>query len=203
MSYDSYEIKGNDNSQIGRTIDNHMNTFLWLDDPRPDWDTYFLAMTYLIAQKSLDKHTKCGALAINKDKAILSTGYNSPPRGFPDKSADLERPRKYIIMEHAERNMVANAARTGTSLLDSTVYVTGPPCSDCYRIMWNAGVKRIVCGENLAKMTQNVEGLEDVIEKLGGCMDAPRVTKLETSESVISLLQKTLGYIETKLSELT
>lgn len=154
---------------------------------RPSWDEYFLSMCYLVAQRSLDKHTKCGCVAINKDKAILSTGYNSPPRGYPDEKADLERPGKYIIMEHAERNMVANAARIGVSLLDSIVYVTGPPCSDCYRILWNAGAKQIIVGNNQAKMTDGASHITDVSYNTG-----PEI--LTTQVSPILTLEKALEY---------
>jgi dCMP deaminase len=57
-----------------------------------------------------------------------------------------ERPEKYFWFEHAERNAIYNAARIGTSLLDSTIYLTsGLPCMDCARGIVNSGIKIVYC----------------------------------------------------------
>jgi dCMP deaminase len=96
-----------------------------------------------ISRLSKDKHTKHGCLAISKDGTILSMGYNGPPRGVNDDIIDYERPGKYIFMEHAERNCIYNAAREGVSLLGCIFYITGIPCVDCTRAMFQAGASKI------------------------------------------------------------
>jgi dCMP deaminase len=108
------------------------------------WDDYFLKMTELVASKSKDTSTKCGCVIVNQDHAILTTGYNGLPRGCAESDFRNTRPQKYAYYEHAERNAIYNAARIGVSLLDSTAYVTGPPCCDCARGLIQSGVSLIV-----------------------------------------------------------
>jgi len=113
---------------------------------RPLWDDYFIALTFMVAQRSLDKHTKCGCVVVDKGRSILTTGYNSPPRGCDDSIIPLERPDKYNFMEHSESNAIINAARMGVSLIGSTFYVTGPPCHMCFAKILSVGAKKIIYG---------------------------------------------------------
>lgn len=46
------------------------------------WDTYFYNICISVASKSSCLSRKIGAILV-KDKSIVSTGYNSPPRGIP------------------------------------------------------------------------------------------------------------------------
>jgi dCMP deaminase len=57
---------------------------------RPDWDTYFMDMAYLVARRSIDKSTKVGCV-ITKNKSVISTGYNSPPRGMIDSEVPTKK----------------------------------------------------------------------------------------------------------------
>ena len=81
------------------------------------WDTYFISLAYLIAMKSKDTKTKHGSVIVGIDNEIVSTGYNSPPRGIDDNKPERQgRPEKYFWNEHSERNAIYNAARIGVSL---------------------------------------------------------------------------------------
>ena len=84
---------------------------------------------------------------VGEDNEVLSTGYNSFPRGLDDsKQERQERPEKYFWFEHAERNAIYNAARIGVSLKNSTIYLTsGIPCMDCARGIVNSGIKVVWC----------------------------------------------------------
>ena len=48
---------------------------------RPDWDTYFLRITKLVATRSTCLRRNVGAVLV-KDNRILSTGYNGAPEGL-------------------------------------------------------------------------------------------------------------------------
>lgn len=113
---------------------------------RPSWDEYYMDMAFFIAQKSLDPSTKHGCIAVDEDHTVLSIGYNSPPRGCVDENIPLTRPAKYPYMVHSEENAIINAARSGVSLKGSTFYITGSPCSRCFRGILNVGAIRIVYG---------------------------------------------------------
>lgn len=106
----------------------------------------FLPTAQSLADKSKDRSTKVGAIALDDDYDILSTGYNGMPRKVDDDVEERhERPMKYFYTAHAEENLVAQAARKGVSLKGSTVLVTSLfPCTTCSRLMIQAGVKRII-----------------------------------------------------------
>jgi len=110
-----------------------------------DWIEYFYNIAEEVKKKSKDKNTQIGAVIVGKDKEIVSTGYNSFPRGIDDDSADRqEKPEKYFWFEHAERNAIYNAARIGVSTKGCTMYLTcGMPCADCARGIINAGISKI------------------------------------------------------------
>ena len=112
-----------------------------------EWDKYFLNIAEQVKEKSKDKRTHIGAVIVGKDNEIVSTGYNSFPRGINDNIEERqERPEKYYWIEHAERNAIYNAARIGVSLRESTMYLTcGIPCSDCAKGIISSGIKRIHC----------------------------------------------------------
>lgn len=112
-----------------------------------DWEQYFRNIAHQVKLKSKDKYTQIGAVIVGTDNEIVSTGYNSFPRGIDDDiESRQERPEKYYWFEHAERNAIYNAARIGVSTKDCTMYLTcGIPCADCCRGIINAGIRRIVC----------------------------------------------------------
>jgi dCMP deaminase len=112
-----------------------------------EWNEYFLGIAEQVKLKSKDKNTQIGAIIVGVDREILSTGYNSFPRGLDDMIEERqERPEKYYFMEHAERNAIYNAARVGTPIKDSSIYITsGVPCMDCARGIINSGIKKVYC----------------------------------------------------------
>lgn len=109
-------------------------------------DYQFMRLAREIASWSKDPSSKLGAVAISENNFIvLAQGYNGFPRGIEDDHRLYIRALKYPIIVHAEMNLIYNAARNGTSLENSTVYVYGLPCcSDCVRGIIQSKVKRIV-----------------------------------------------------------
>lgn len=103
-------------------------------------------MANLVSEKSKDRRSKIGAVIVGPDREIRSTGYNGFPRGIDDEFEDYhQRPLKYRVTEHAERNCIYHAARIGVSLKDCTLYLnTFPvPCADCTRAIVQAGISTI------------------------------------------------------------
>ena len=110
-----------------------------------NWIEYFRGIAHQVKLKSKDVRTQIGAVVVGRDHEILSSGYNSFPRGIDDEVLSRqERPEKYYWFEHAERNAIYNAARIGVSLKGSTMYLTcGMCCTDCTRGIINAGIKEV------------------------------------------------------------
>ena len=111
-----------------------------------NWDEYFINIAEQVKLKSKDNNTKIGVVLVGKNNEIVSTGYNSFPRGINDDVLERqEKPEKYFWFEHAERNCIYNAARIGVSTLGTTMYMTcGISCADCARAVISAGVEKIV-----------------------------------------------------------
>jgi dCMP deaminase len=115
------------------------------------WEQYFRTIANQVRLKSKDENTQIGAVIVGSDNEIVSTGYNSFPRGIDDNvESRQERPEKYFWFEHAERNALYNAARIGVSTKGCTMYLTcGIPCADCARGIINSGISKIVCENHL------------------------------------------------------
>jgi len=111
-----------------------------------NWDEYFINIAEQVKLKSKDNNTKIGVVLVGKNNEIVSTGYNSFPRGINDGVVERqEKPEKYFWFEHAERNCIYNAARIGVSTLGTTMYMTcGISCADCARAIISAGVEKII-----------------------------------------------------------
>jgi dCMP deaminase len=111
----------------------------------PTWDEYYLRICQVVAARSKDPNTQIGAIIVGPAHEIRTTGYNSFPRGIRDDVPErLVRPTKYLWIEHAERNAICNAARSGTSTEGCTIYVEIMPCMDCARAIVQAGIKAVV-----------------------------------------------------------
>lgn len=112
------------------------------------WKEYYLNIAEAVRQKSKDNSTKIGVVIVGADNEIVSTGYNSFPRGLDDNIPErMERPEKYIWTEHAERNAIYNAARIGVSTKGCTMYMScAMSCPDCARGIIQAGIVKVVVG---------------------------------------------------------
>lgn len=167
-------------------------------DPRPDWDSWFMTLCFVIAQRSLDKDTKHGCVVVDDSKIILSVGYNSPPRGCVDEYVPLERPAKYDYMEHSEENAIVNAAGSGTVLRGSIFYITGPPCHRCFAKMLNVGASKIIHGPTSSAMVGS--NTEKVIEFMKMNQNI-QIVEIKEMAPVLQLLSKTEDYIAKKIGE--
>lgn len=104
----------------------------------PKWTGRFLDLADLVATWSKDPSTQCGAVVVDKRRRVLGLGYN----GFPDRISDnpawlADRETKYAMVIHAEMNAILNAKG---SVRNASLFVTGPPCSDCAKFVVQSGI---------------------------------------------------------------
>ena len=125
---------------------------------RPTWDEYFLSIAFITSSRSHDSQTKVGCVIVNDNK-IIGTGYNGFPRRFPN-DLPSSRPLKYKWVVHAEVNAILNCVNYSL-LNDSTLYVTHVPCIECLKIVYQAGISRIVFPERLTNMGSSSDYLND------------------------------------------
>lgn len=132
------------------------------------WDDYFLELAEVVKTKSKDQSTKIGAVIVGADNEIVSTGYNSFPRGIEDGLDERqERPEKYYWFSHAETNAIINCARIGVSTKGAKMYMScGMPCSDCARNIINAGIVEIWCKGDTVSQTNTDKWGEHAIRSL-------------------------------------
>jgi dCMP deaminase len=110
-----------------------------------NWDSYFIELATLAATRSKDRSTKVGCVIVGPDNEIRSTGYNGFPRGINDDAPERhERPAKYLWTEHAERNAIYNAARSGISLKGCRAFLPWFPCMDCARAIVQSGIVELI-----------------------------------------------------------
>jgi dCMP deaminase len=109
------------------------------------WDHRWMKIAQHFGTWSKDPSTKVGCVVIGSSNQVLTQGFNGFPRGANDSLARyLNRPIKLKWIEHAERNAIYNAARTGTSLMRATLYVPWFPCAECARAIAQAGITTVV-----------------------------------------------------------
>jgi dCMP deaminase len=109
------------------------------------WDRRWLDLATMIGSWSKDRSRGVGCVFVGSANQILSTGYNGLPRGIDDDVKERhERPEKYDWFEHAERNAIYNAARSGTILHGSEVYSSLFPCVACARAIVQVGASTVV-----------------------------------------------------------
>lgn len=104
------------------------------------WLNYFFDIAKINAQMSKDPNTQVGAVVVDSDRNILSTGFNGFPRNVHETPTRQSRPAKYLFTVHAEANAIAAAARNGHSLMNSTLFCTHPPCAQCAALIVQAGI---------------------------------------------------------------
>lgn len=113
---------------------------------RPSKYEYWMGIAEAVSARSHDIETKVGAILVKNDTGmVIATGHNGFVRGAPDDSLPKVRPEKYEFMVHAEENLMAHCAKSGISVDNCTLVITLSPCQRCLRLMFQAGITRVIC----------------------------------------------------------
>ncbi len=115
------------------------------------WDEYFMGIAVLSAKRSKDPSTQVGACIVNRDKRIMSMGYNGMPRccsddEFPWDKNDNPLDSKYLYVCHAELNAILNCDRG--NVRDCICYTTLFPCNECAKAIIQSGISEVVYMED-------------------------------------------------------
>ena len=101
---------------------------------------------------------KVGALIV-KGRMIISDGYNGTPTGMENICEDEENYTKWYVL-HAEANAIMKVASSTQSCSGATLYVTLSPCKDCSKLIYQAGIVRVVYIDQY-KDTTGIDFLKD------------------------------------------
>ena len=124
------------------------------------YDLAYLAMAKRWSKLSHCTRKKVGALIV-KDRMIISDGYNGTPTGFENPCEDEENYTKWYVL-HAEANAILKVAGSTQSCKGATLYLTLSPCRECSKLVYQAGIKRLVYD----KAYKDTTGL-DFLQKAG------------------------------------
>tara|TARA_B100000886_G_C20210022_1_gene401999 strand:- start:241 stop:666 length:426 start_codon:yes stop_codon:yes gene_type:complete len=122
------------------------------------YDKAYLKMALEWGKLSYCKRRQVGALIV-KDKMIISDGYNGTPTGFDNNCEDDENYTKWYVL-HAEANAITKVSSSTQSSEGATLYVTLSPCRDCSKLIFQAGIIRVVYYEEY----KDRSGLDFLIE---------------------------------------
>jgi len=107
-----------------------------------------MANAHNTAQLSHDAETQVGSVLLHKDTmTVIATGYNGFIRKAPDYRLPNTRPDKYKYIQHAEVNLMMNCLKNKISVDNCLVVCTMSPCTNCMRLLWQAGITSVVCAE--------------------------------------------------------
>ena len=115
---------------------------------RVDWDEYFMNVARVVSSRSTCERKFVGAVIV-RDKTILSTGYNGSIRKLAhcSEAGHMMENNHCVATIHAEANAIIQAAKNGVCIDGGTIYTTASPCWPCFKLIANAGVRRICYGE--------------------------------------------------------
>ena len=106
------------------------------------YDKAYLAMALEWGKLSHCKRKQVGALIV-KDRMIISDGFNGTPTNFDNCCEDEEGNTKWEVL-HAEANAILKVASSTQSAKHATLYITLSPCTQCSKLIHQAGIKRVV-----------------------------------------------------------
>ena len=117
-------------------------------------DMRYLKMARVWAENSYCVRRQVGALVV-KDKMIISDGYNGTPSGFENVCEDENNVTKPYVL-HAEANAITKLARSSNNSDGATIYITASPCIECAKLIIQAGIRRVVYGEQY-RLTDGID----------------------------------------------
>jgi len=141
---------------------------------RPDFDDIFIALAINLARRSHCVKKQVGAV-LAKDTRIISIGYNGPPAGtyncdekWPGVGCSRDAKGSCFLALHAEQNAILYAIKNLASVEGAVLYVTLAPCLPCARVIFSAGIKKVIYVESYAayKGIDKEEGV-DFLQEFG------------------------------------
>ncbi len=124
------------------------------------YDRAYLKMAFEWGKLSHCKRKQVGALIV-KDRMIISDGFNGTPTGFDNCCEDESGATKWEVL-HAEANAILKVASSTQSSSGATLYITLSPCTQCSKLIHQAGIKRVV----YANAYKDASGI-DFLDKAG------------------------------------
>jgi deoxycytidylate deaminase len=85
-------------------------------------DLKYMKMADDVAQNSLDRSSKVGAVILTKENEVI-VGWNTLPIGCSEDDERFISPAKYDWTLHAEQSVICACSKSNKSSLDATMYI--------------------------------------------------------------------------------
>lgn len=114
------------------------------------FDEIFMNLAIELSARSHCVRAQVGAV-LTKETRIISIGYNGPPAGthncdeeWPETGCSKDSKGSCSLALHAEENAILYAVKNGASLHGSTLYTSLSPCISCARLIFSAGITKVL-----------------------------------------------------------
>ena len=143
---------------------------------RLTWDETFMNLAIITSKRTACKFHETGSVIVDKDKRVISLGYNGPTAGDvhcidpgigcakvdgDPVTGKLKRCRG----AHGEVNAIINA-QDSRRLKGATIYTVLFPCYDCMKALNNAGISEIVYMEKYERIKEGGKETETEDESM-------------------------------------
>lgn len=112
----------------------------------------WLKICYRCARKSTHPSTHNAALLIDNDNVALK-GINILPPGVKNIKKRFEGKNKHIYPNHAERDLIYKAARSGIATKGLTMVMPWLPCIPCANAIITAGIRELIIHKQMVERT--------------------------------------------------
>lgn len=111
-----------------------MDTYGWSFNPSLSADENFNDLALAVSRNSTCDGGHMGTVLVGRDGSVLAMAVNSTLYDPTGNKSDV----------HAEANCLCACARRGLATEGCTIYITMPPCKNCFGLLQAAGISRIV-----------------------------------------------------------
>ena len=108
---------------------------------------FYLKTALNAAELSYCERKKVGAVLVDgSGKNILAYGFNGTVSGFPN-VCEVNGMTDHKKVLHAETNAIMKVAKSTQSTEGSYLFLTLSPCSECAKLIIQAGIKKVYFSE--------------------------------------------------------
>jgi dCMP deaminase len=117
-----------------------------MSNKRPSWDEFFIKIAEEFATRGTCDRANVGCVIVDKDKRVVSVGYNGSISGLPhcDDVGHYMIDSHCLRTLHSEQNAICSAAKLGNKIDGCMIYTTHFPCWKCFQLLAQSGIKKII-----------------------------------------------------------
>lgn len=121
-----------------------------------------MKMAEVAALRSHDSETKVGCVLVDcPTDMALASACNGFAASVCDHRLPTTRPEKYQYIVHGEMNLLASCAKQGIRTSNKYVVCTMSPCCTCMRVLYQAGIEKVVIKQKY-KDFESLKQMKDI-----------------------------------------